>query len=215
MACGDRNATDIAGRDNGKINGTVSFVPGKVDQAFNFTGAGHIATSLNNLHGTNGSGTIDTWIRIPFKPNSTQHVAGIPNLMRLIVDKFGQISGLASLNTSPDPSVPVVPTVFPVGPDYHHVALTYDSVIGIVSLYLDGRLVQQSPPKPGTPLVSNGSAGFTIGNYYDGSQTFIGSVDELELFNVALSSSQIKAIFDSDSAGKCKPPANQPPDCEQ
>ena len=37
-------------------------------------------------------------------------------------------------------------------------------VIGIVSLYLDGRLVQQSPPKPGTPLVSNGLAGFTIGN---------------------------------------------------
>jgi hypothetical protein len=62
-------------------------VPGKVDQAFNFTGAGHIATSLNNLQGTNESGTIDARIRIPFKPNSTQHVTGIQKLMRLVVDK--------------------------------------------------------------------------------------------------------------------------------
>jgi hypothetical protein len=91
--------------------------------------------------------------------------------------------------------------------------LVYNSTAGIVSLYLDGRLVEHSPPKPGTPLISNGSAGFTIGDNSGGSQVFIGSVDEVEVFNVAFSSSQIKALFDSDSAGKCKPLANHPPEC--
>jgi hypothetical protein len=212
---GDGNANDIQGTSTGIVNGNVSFVSGKVDQAFNFTGRGHIATSLNSLPGTNGSGTIDAWISVPTIPNSFQHVAGIGNLLRLTVDSFGQLNALATVNnTATGPITLTTQTIFPVGADYHHVAFVYDSVMGIGLLYLDGALVAHTAPvPPGTPLVSTGLGGFTIGDLYIAGQAFIGSVDEVEIFNLALSQSQIRAIFDSDDAGKCKPPANQPPDC--
>src|SRR5919107_1634480 len=90
---GDGNANDIQGTSTGIVNGNVSFVPGKVDQAFNFTGRGHIATSLNSLPETNGSGTIDAWISVPTIPMfEFQHVAGIENLLTLAVNHFGELA---------------------------------------------------------------------------------------------------------------------------
>lgn len=38
-----------------------------------------------------------------------------------------------------------------------------------------------------------------------------GSLDEVEIYNRALTSSEIQAIFNAGSAGKCKVAANQPP----
>src|SRR5262249_52678619 len=38
-----------------------------------------------------------------------------------------------------------------------------------------------------------------------------GSIDEVELFNRALSPSEIQSILNAGSAGKCKPPGVQPP----
>ncbi len=43
-------------------------------------------------------------------------------------------------------------------------------------------------------------------------QFFGGLIDELEIYNRALSDSEIQGIFNAGSARKCKP-ANQPPDC--
>lgn len=210
---GDGNANDIQGISTGIVNGNVSFVPGKVDQAFNFTGRGHIAT-LNSLPATNGSGTIDAWISVPSNPTSYQHVAGILNLLRLTVTNFGEIYGLATVNTSSGPLTLSTPTIFPVGTGYHHIAFVYDSDLGRGSIYLDGTVAGLSAPvPPGTRLVLSGQGGLTIGDIYAGGEAFVGSVDEVEIFNLALSQSQIRAIFDSDNIGKCKPPANQPPDC--
>lgn len=79
---------------------------------------------------------------------------------------------------------------------------------------IDGSLAGQSAPvPPGTKIVQSGKGGFTIGELYEGGQAFAGSIDEVESFSTALSPSQIKSLFDAGSAGKCKPTANQPPDC--
>ena len=100
---GDGNANDIQGISSGTINGAVSFISGKVDNAFNFTGNGHVTTSLNNLPGGTGSGTIDFWIKIPTAPTSAQHVVGIANLLRFVTTPFGEHSVVASVNTSNGP----------------------------------------------------------------------------------------------------------------
>ncbi len=211
---GDGNANDIQGTSTEIINGNVSFIPGKVDQAFNLTGAGHVATSLNSIPGTNGSATIDAWISVPSNPTSPQHIAGISNLFSLTVTNFGEIYGVATVNTSSGPLGLSTPTIFPVGTGYHHIAFVYDSDLGRGSIYLDGTVAGLSGPvPPGTRLVLSGQGGLTIGDRYVGGEAFVGSVDEVEIFNLALSQSQIRAIFDSDTAGKCKPPSNQPPDC--
>lgn len=202
---GDGNANDIQGISSGTINGAVSFISGKVDNAFNFTGNGHVTTSLNNLPGGTGSGTIDFWIKIPTAPTSAQHVVGIANLLRFVTTPFGEHSVVASVNTSNGPLWLTTGTVFPAGTDFHHVVFVYDSSTGKGILYLDGVEVDQTGPvDPGTKLVSSGQGGLTIGDLFSGGQAFVGSIDEIEIYNLALTQNQIQSIFNAGNAGKCK-----------
>jgi hypothetical protein len=205
---GDGDASDVQGAYPGIVNGVVTFVPGQVGQAFNFGGAGYVtATGLTTLPAT-GSATIDGWIKVPATPTSFQRVAGIANLMDIGVDSFGQIAGSVGV-TLPPPVGLVhlsIPAIFPVGPNFHHVALVYDQTIGRGLLYIDGVQVSQSAPAgAGTPLeVGFGQGDFTIGALFYGAQQFVGAVDELEVHNIALSVAQIQAIVAAGSAGKCQ-----------
>ena len=45
----------------------------------------------------------------------------------------------------------------------------------------------------------------TIGDVFQGGQAFIGSIDEIEIYNLALTQNQIQFIFNAGNVGKCKP----------
>ncbi|MFQ5976260.1 MAG: LamG domain-containing protein [Candidatus Hydrothermarchaeales archaeon] len=99
--------------------------------------------------------------------------------------------------------------------EWHHVAVTYDFPRRTGKLYLDGLLVdsgqfivfedfQVNPPvSTGVPsdaysdifdlFIGRGTGGF-----------FDGLIDEVEIYNRALDASEIQAIFNAGSAGKCK-----------
>jgi hypothetical protein len=203
---GDGNANDIQDSISGTINGAVSFTSGKVDNAFSFTGNGHVSTSLNSITGGSGSGTIDFWIKIPTAPTSAQHPVGIDNLIRFITTPHGELSVSVTVNTSNGPLGLSTGTLFPAGTDFHHVAIVYDWSIGKGILYLDGIEVDQTAPvDPGTKLVSSGQGGLTIGDLFEGGEAFVGSIDEIEIYNLALTPNQIQSIFNAGTAGKCKP----------
>jgi hypothetical protein len=94
----------------------------------------------------------------------------------------------------------------PAGEEFHHIAIVYDSSIGRGILYLDGIEVDQTAPvDPGTKLVSSGQGGLTIGDVFQGGEAFVGSIDEIEIYNLALTQNQIQSIFNAGDAGKCKP----------
>ena len=61
------------------------------------------------------------------------------------------------------------------------------------------------PVDPGTKLVSSGQGGLTIGDVFQGGEPFVGSIDEIEVYNLALTQNQIQSIFNAGNAGKCKP----------
>jgi hypothetical protein len=203
---GDGNANDIQGSSPGSINGEVSYTPGKVDDAFTFTGNGHVATTLNSIPGGTGSVTFDFWIKIPTAPTSAQHVVGIANLLRFITSPFGELGAVVSVNTSEGLLGLTTITPFPVDNEFHHVAVVYDSSIGRGIFYLDGVAVDQTGPvDPGTKLVSSGQGGLTIGDVFEDGQLFVGSIDEIEVYNLALTQNQVQSIFNAGNAGKCKP----------
>jgi len=84
---------------------------------------------------------------------------------------------------------------------WSHVALTYDGA-SVVS-YVNGALARQVsasglllPSKGGEFRIGSRSAGF--GSWWSG------RIDEVELFNRALSQPEIQAIVNAGSAGKCK-----------
>ena len=82
---------------------------------------------------------------------------------------------------------------------YHLVVGTYDGTT--LKLYVDGALVN-SRAKIGT-LVTN-TTPLIIGGVQSGKGYFNGIIDEAQLYNRALSASEITSIFSAGSAGVCK-----------
>jgi hypothetical protein len=83
---------------------------------------------------------------------------------------------------------------------WYHAAVTYDGTT--VTLYLNGQVENSAARLLNTFPPQNG---LTIG-LRPGSAVWNGQIDEVELFNRALSQAEIQAIYDAGSAGKCIPP---------
>jgi hypothetical protein len=87
-----------------------------------------------------------------------------------------------------------------------HVAVTYD--IGFVRTYINGRLVD-TYRRTGTLRVPAWQTPLSIGGQDDPSnpKPFVGSLDELQLFDRVLSDGDIESMFLAGSAGTCEPRA--------
>lgn len=90
--------------------------------------------------------------------------------------------------------------------EWQHVALTYEKASGVAQIFLNGALVASEllgSFDPQTKFALN--VGRRISGPGEGSQ-FQGQIDELSLYRRALSANEVKAIFDAESAGKCRLP---------
>lgn len=208
---GEGNATDIRSANNGTNVGSVSFVAGKVGQAFSFNGTNFIRVARNsNLEPSQV--TVDAWVK-----------ASSPGVFKSIVTKGASGGTSASYALYTGSSGGLIFYVFDgstfvLSPDagsgvwdgaFHHVAGTYDGAT--VRLYVDGVQVGSGTPTTisiGYGLPTNND--LYIGSYNDGITTFPpgfvnfpGVVDEVEIFSRALTGTEIQAIFNAGSAGKC------------
>ena len=91
-------------------------------------------------------------------------------------------------------------TQIPVA-EWHHIAITYDGIATTFAGYVDGVLDGTSTfagatLPPGNPDVS-------IGGWGQGADCLEGMIDELTIYDRVLAASEILAIFNFDSAGKC------------
>jgi hypothetical protein len=209
---GDGNANDIARGNNGSLQNGATFTEGKVGRAFSFDGTSWVqvpdATSLD--FGT-GDLSIDAWIKtnvsLGFQPivdkmSGTVFVTGAGYLFSLFSGSlvfamhdgtslgfFGPVAGVAD-------------------GQWHHVAVTVDrDQTNGGKLYVDGNVVLTFDPT-GVPGSLSSPASLTIGRslfffpLFDA--LFSGAIDEVEMFNRALTEPEVRAIFDADSRGKCR-----------
>ena len=159
--------------------------------------------------------TIDAWVNIPPAP---------ANRLHYIVNKFdtAQNRGYALYVLSPGVAgnerlefqwgdgvnVSTVQTISSLTTgQWHHVAVTFARNVGgfalDIRLYVDGaQQGQQTGNPPGLGSLVN-FVFLEIGWQPSTSDEPI-SIDELEIFNVALSASDVQAIYNAGSAGKCK-----------
>jgi hypothetical protein len=90
---------------------------------------------------------------------------------------------------------------------WYYVAATWDGSTGTMSLYTNGVLAGQTVTdvRPLGELIPEDSPGVGIGNVNDGFNNFpfTGDIDEISLYNRALSAAEIQAIYNAGSAGKC------------
>jgi hypothetical protein len=91
--------------------------------------------------------------------------------------------------------------------NWHHVAATIDRSSSTGGkLYADGNLVLTFDPQAGASSPPPPFVGLRIGAAWVTAQAFLGAIDEVELFDRALSQSEVQALAGSGSSGKCKTP---------
>jgi hypothetical protein len=204
-------ANDIVGSVNNAGTWMNSPVPvtGMVGGALSFSGSNSVdVPDQAELNFGTGDFSIDLWIK-------TTAASGLP---KAIVDKrifSGTYKGyllflyngcLSSQIGDGSYSNNWVSTGFVADGNWHHIAVTVDrdNPSGW-RFYVDGSLVGPI----GHTMAFQGSltntAPFVMArNLLTPTHTFAGTLDEIELFNRVLDSSEIRSIWAADSAGKCK-----------
>lgn len=213
---GNGNANDNFDGNNGTISGTT-YVAGKVDQAFNFSGGGYvnIPETGSNLDGFTEL-TINAWIKpsslgdfaIVTKYNSTM----AEGISYYFMNRNGKLAFSIFDDISPfstDKNIGILSSgLIPVGV-WSHVAGVWRGGV-ILELYLNGELF------PGTIVNTGGFAGAMANNNNavrigsiistnpPGSMFYFnGQIDEVQIYNKALSAAEIKSISDAGSLGTC------------
>jgi PKD repeat protein len=216
---GDGNSQDISGINNGIPQNGATFTIGKVGQSFSFDGTNdHIRIPDSNRLDFDTTLTIDAWIR----PTS------IPNSFPTILAKWDVTAvNQRSYSFTLDPSRKVVFRVSPNGRepgfpanllgsiisngavplnDWTHVVGMYDGQF--LKIYINGTLDKQVNYNQGIFVGTDDVAiGAVVGGAAQGQHIapFAGLIDEVSLYNRALTGSEIQAIYNEDSQGKCKP----------
>ena len=202
---GEGNANDIVNGNNGTPVGALSYTNGEVGQAFVFNASTSYisvpASSSLNI-GTGSGITIECWI----KPSAFNAVAG--NGGPLIEWDSASVDGvnlwadgasrLSSVIHDTSGNVYAIQSAsgLLVTNSFQHVALTYDKSSGQAVIYWNGIVVATNnfgsfTPQTTYPVNIGRRTGEPIGN----GDNYNGLIDELSLYNRALSAAEIQAIY--------------------
>jgi Lysyl oxidase/Concanavalin A-like lectin/glucanases superfamily/Immunoglobulin domain/Immunoglobulin I-set domain len=218
---GDGNALDIASTNNGTLQGgATDTATGEVGQCFSFNGTTSYVSIPDSpaLRPTNL--TVEAWVLFTSLNSTGNGLAGQQYIVFKQNTRSGNFEGYylgKERGTGGDHFVFGVSSSAGVGVEadsgpviatnvWYHVAGVRGT--NFVQLYLNGQMVAQTTvtfaQNYGTEPLFFGSSGES---YWDGKLN--GLLDEVSLYNRALASNEIAAIFAAGSAGKCK--AGQPP----
>lgn len=227
---GDGTAEDISGNDNdGTLVDANYSGDGKVGQAFALNPTGplddsYVGVPNNWVLEPSGAVTVDAWVRsagpgdnryivskgAEFCGWSSYALYALNGGLAFYVTKAVDVHGNVAFGESPNAGSTIWDGA------WHHVAGTYDG--SRVRLYVDGVEVGDGTQHTGD--IKYGLAdsnalvlGRFAGDGCSGFGTnlpFTGDVDEVEIFDRALSATEVRAIYGAGSWGKCKddaPPA--------
>lgn len=192
------NAHDVQDGHDGTLQNGTTFTAGIANQAFSFDGVND-SVDLGNWFNLQ-TFTIDMWVN----PATSQGVFAdiIDNnhtdtrswvLQYQNVGEqyiFGAYAGGVGQNV----------TVSMTAEHWQHIAITRDTS-NTLYMYLNGVLVDSAPGNGA--LVYDGSQFMRLSNWGGGGRYWNGQIDELHVFNRALSAAEIAAIYNASSAGVC------------
>lgn len=196
----------------GNFANGVTIVSGKVGNAFKFDGNGYInMENPANLNFGTGPFSLETWFNWDGGGSSKGNIIRKSNYpvsgngagYWLVVGKDNRILEFFTGETVGNAGQQRGSISTPISSGgWHHAAATRDGS-GTMNLYLDGQL-KGTAEAPGAETTS--SAPFTLGAWDDRfgvKEFYSGLLDEVTVYNKALSASEVQAIFNAGSAGKC------------
>ncbi len=203
--------------NTGILNNGAGFSSGKVGFGFNLDGVDDFVSAPDTANlSITGSLTIDAWIFLRAYPpefapvvSKWNDISGAFRSYFLAVNAAGQLEAQLSTNGLWNPGVGANAIVIMSGAvvplnQFVHVAVTFDSPSKTITLYINGAPVASLVSLFSTindnsePLLIG--AGDLGGNVRDFANAVI---DEVEVFNRALSGTEIASLWAAGSDGKC------------
>jgi hypothetical protein len=208
---GESNTWDSVSTNHGLPVSSVGYSPGIVGRGFNLQTSGYLRVPANSeLNVGPGPGlTLESWVN-PTSSGSTLPIAAWGNtsssrgvsLSYLYGSPAGRfefsltdLAGVTRVLSSTNGSAARY--------SWQQVVATYDKASGLAALYSNGRLLVQTNLGSFTPVTTND---FYLGYKPYLSYRFYGWLDELALYNRALSAAEVRGLAFGREAGKCRIP---------
>jgi hypothetical protein len=205
---GDGTASDLEGRNPGTMRGTAAFAAGVVGQAFKFDGLGNVMAGTVGIPTGSSDRTFEMWVN-PLTLGTQTASSSEMFVSYGTWGTYGAFYGIyAGTGDSPGEfhwsqwgsglTGGTVTTRV-----WTHVATTTSS--GVTTLFVNGQQVANGTATPfntavGTSLYIGGQGVDPFGS----AEELTGLVDELSVYNRALSAAEVLTIYQAGSAGKCK-----------
>jgi hypothetical protein len=215
---GERNASDSWGDNHGNTPfGLTTTVFGKVGAAFDYgrSGISVVVNDSPSLRPTNAI-TLEAWVKITTIAGSSAKIFvskfdspvvspdGMQSSYMLGTTNYGLLFFTISGSGSARTNITLVSTNALPTNQWSHIAATYDGAA--MRLYIDGAQAAQTNYSGG---IFSGSANVGIGGIPQGTAfnwPFFGTLDEVSIYNRALSAAEIQSIVAADLTGKCLAP---------
>jgi hypothetical protein len=187
----DSDAKDSAGTHHGTLAGNPSpFIAGKVGQAFNVTADLTYITIPYAADLAMTAYTISVWVKPSDRGGNRVNGENTFDLKFDATRIHGDVgSGTAWLNTVAD-VVTAQGGVISLGV-WHHILYAVEP--GITRMYLDGALAS-TVTYTGTPMFMKAGQELRIGSSYGTTEYMRGAIDEVRIYNRALSEAEAAAL---------------------
>ena len=203
---GEGNAFDQLGTNNGTPAGNTTYGVGRVGRAFVLGGANGDGVTLGNPSGLQLQDlTIEAWIRRASASQVTRGYYDGGDFLAYGSGGYGfamYANGSLTFGKSYVSEVRSIPGLV-ADTNWHHVAVSKSG--STVVYYVDGVAYPVAAYTATFTFTTTAAIGM-LGNSLYG---FWGSIDELAVYNRALTAAEVQAIYNADGTGKC--PLNRIP----
>lgn len=196
---GEGDGVDHTGNNNGALVGNTTFVAGRAGQAFSLDGNGDLVNVGNSPALQLQDFTIEAWI----KRASTARVT-FGSFGNGIIFGYGHGGYGLYLDANGRPALSkigvneVKPNVTITDTNFHHIAVTKSG--STVVFFVDGTAYSAGSYNPGFTFSTVAAIG-ARGDNNDNS--FLGIIDEVSVYNRALTASEVQSIQAAGADGKC------------
>ncbi|MDB6034635.1 MAG: cell wall/surface repeat protein, partial [Verrucomicrobiales bacterium] len=209
---GEGDASDAVGINNGAVNGNVSFAPGKVNSGFNLDGtSGFISVPNSPSLNPTGQISVEAWFKpvsyvgsgsdaivekgyYSHSPPYYQYHLGVTGNQYAYDGgsfEFSVANGGAYTVATTQPS-------FWAPGTWYHLAGTYDG--NSIKIYVNGNEVDS---QPASGSMEDYGGELRIGSHPNTGGMTPGVIDEVTIYNRALTSNEVARLFLAGAAGKC------------